>query len=375
MIRAQKAPQRLYPFGQLASHALGYVGEVSPEELKNPNSAFSKEKGYKLGDIIGKFGIERKYNDILMGKDGELRVLVDSRGRIQPKGEIERIDPVPGRDLFTTIDLDVQKAAEAQADTMPMGRGAVAVMVPNNGEILAMVSRPAFDPNIFSQRAKTPEGKEEIRELYEDPDKPLYNRVIQGAFPPGSTWKLLTTVAALNEGTITPGNSRIQDGGLMVGNYPMTSLSHLGQPTIHEAIVHSADGYFYRLGIKMGVDKFEKWVKIFHFGERTGIDLPDERAGIPPVRQTKLREYEWQIKKVEKQLEEATDKTFRAQLEFRIKQLRHEAEWTDFDMVNSASCRNCLILNSSCALNVLSVASSNCFSTFLICHSYSRSFV
>src|SRR6266545_2562882 len=189
MIRAQKAPQRLYPFGQLASHALGYVGEVSPEELKKPNSAFSKEKGYKLGDIIGKFGIERKYNDILMGKDGELRVLVDSRGRIQPKGEIERIDPVPGRDLFTTIDLDVQKAAEAQADTMPMGRGAVA----------AMVRRPAFDPNIFSQRAKTPEGKEEIRELYEDPDKPLYNRVIQGAFPPGSTWKLLTTVAALNE--------------------------------------------------------------------------------------------------------------------------------------------------------------------------------
>src|SRR6266511_3479448 len=93
MIRAQKAPQRLYPFGQLASHALGYVGEVSPEELKNPNSEFRKENGYKLGDIIGKFGIERKYNDILMGKDGELRVLVDSRGRIQPKGEIERIDP------------------------------------------------------------------------------------------------------------------------------------------------------------------------------------------------------------------------------------------------------------------------------------------
>ena len=97
---------------------------------------------------------------------------------------------------------------------MPAGRGAIAAMDPNNGEILAMVSRPAFDPNIFSQRAKTPEGKEDIRELYEDPDKPLYNRVIQGAFPPGSTWKLLTTVAALSEGTITPENSRVQDGGL-----------------------------------------------------------------------------------------------------------------------------------------------------------------
>ncbi|HEU0174571.1 MAG TPA: penicillin-binding protein 2 [Blastocatellia bacterium] len=336
MIRVEEAPQRLYLYGQLAAHALGYVGEVSPEELKKPNGPFSKDRGYKLGDIIGKFGIESKYNDILMGKDGERRVLVDSRGRIQPKGEIERIDPVPGRDLYTTLDLDIQKVAEAQADAMPAGRGAIAVMDPNNGEVLAMVSHPAFDPNIFSQRAKTPEGKEEIRELYEDPDKPLYNRVIQGGFPPGSTWKLLTTVAALNEGTITPEQSRVQDGPLQVGNYLMHSISHLGQPTIHDAIVHSADGYFYRLGIKLGVEKFEKWVDLFHFGERTGIDLPNERAGTPPIRQTKLREYEWQIKKVEKQLEEATDKTFRAQLEFRIKQLQHEAQWSDYDMASSA---------------------------------------
>src|SRR5215510_5628213 len=336
MIRVEEAPQRLYRFGQLAAHALGYVGEVSPEELKKPNGPFSKDNGYKLGDIIGKFGIESKYNDILMGKDGESRVLVDSRGRIQPNGEIERIKPIPGRDLYTTIDLDVQKVAEAQADAMPKGRGAIAVMDPNNGEVLAMVSRPAFDPNIFSQRAKTPEGKEEIRELYEDPDKPLYNRVIQGAFPPGSTWKLLTTVAALNEGTITPEQSRIQDSDLQVGNHVMHSLINLGQPTIHDAIVHSSNGYFYRLGIKLGIEKFEDWVGRFHFGERTGVDLPNERPGIPPVRKTKLREYEWQIKKVEKQLEEATDKTFRAQLEFRIKQLRHEAEWTDYDMAASA---------------------------------------
>src|SRR5262245_57044114 len=336
MIRAEEAPQRLYRYGQLAAHALGYVGEVSPEELKKPNGPFSKDNGYKLGDIIGKFGIESKYNDILMGKNGELRVLVDSRGRIQPNGEIERIKPVPGRDLYTTLDLDIQKAAEAQADTMPAGRGAIAVMDPNNGEILAMVSRPAFDPNIFSQRAKTPEGKEEIRELYDDPDKPLYNRVIQGAFPPGSTWKLLTTVAALSEGTITPENSRIQDGDIQVGNYLQHSLSHFGQPTIHDAIVHSADGYFYRLGLKMGIEKFEKWVDVFHFGQRTGIDLPHEYPGIPPVRKTKLREFAAPIKKAEKQLEEATDKTFRAQLEFRIKQLRHEAEWTDFDMATSA---------------------------------------
>jgi penicillin-binding protein 2 len=336
MIRVEEAPQRLYRYGQLAAHALGYVGEVSPEELKKPNGPFSKEKGYKLGDIIGKFGIESTYNDILMGKNGERHVLVDSRGRIQPRGEIERIEPVPGRDLYTTLDLDILKVAEAQADAMPAGRGAITVMDPNNGEVLAMVSRPAFDPNIFSQRAKTPEGKEEIRELYEDPDKPLYNRVIQGGFPPGSTWKLLTTVAALNEGTITPEQSRVQDGDYPVGNTVLHSISHLGQPTIHDAIVHSSDGYFYRLGVKMGIEKFEKWVKIFHFGERTGIDVPNERAGVTPVRQTKLREYSLPIKKAEKQLEEATDKTFRAQLEFRIKQLQREAEWTDFDMAVSA---------------------------------------
>src|SRR5262249_48382466 len=186
------------------------------------------------------------------------------------------------------------------------------------------------------QRAKTPEGKEEIRELYEDPGKPLYNRVIQGAFPPGSTWKLMTTVAALNEGTITPEKSRVQDGDLQVGNYLMHSMSHLGQPPIHDAIVHSCDGYFYRLGIKLGVDKFEDWVNKFHFGQRTGIDLPHELPGTTPTRQTKLKEYDWQIKKVQKQLEEATDKTFRAQLDFRIKQLQHEAQWTDYDMAASA---------------------------------------
>src|SRR5215467_318921 len=335
MISAQKAPQRLYIYGQLAAHALGYVGEVSPEELKNPNSEFNKENGYKLGDIIGKFGIERKYNDILMGKDGESRVLVDSRGRIQPKGEIERIEPVPGRNLYTTIDLDVQKAAEAQAATMPAGRGAVAVMDPNNGEILAMVSRPAFDPNIFSQRAKTPEGKEEIRELYEDPDKPLYNRVIQGAFPPGSTWKLLTSVAALNEGVITPTNNRIQDGDIQLGDRVMHSMSHDGMPDINHAILHSCDGYFYRLGLKMGPDLFEKWVEKFQFGHRTGIDLPNERAGTPPTRATKEAIVRAELKR-RKALREGVETKDVEWTDKDEELARREARWKDYDMAASA---------------------------------------
>jgi penicillin-binding protein 2 len=334
MIRVEKAPQRVYVYGQLAAHALGYVGEVSPKELKDPNGAFNKDRGFKLGDIIGKFGIERTYNEILTGKDGERRVLVDSRGRIQR--EIETIPPISGRDLYTTLDLEIQSVAEEQGDSMPAGRGAIAVMDPNNGEILAMVSRPAFDPNLFSQASKTPEGKEEISKLYEDEDKPLYNRVIQGAFPPGSTWKLLTSVAALNEGVITPTDSQIQDGSIQLGNYLMSSMSNLVKPDVELAIEKSADGYFYRLGIKMGVELFEKWVDKFGFGLRTGIDLPNERAGTPPKRSTKNREYEWQVRKVEKELAVATDKTLRNQLEFRIWQLKKESEWTPYDMAASA---------------------------------------
>lgn len=334
MIRYEEAPRRLYPLNTVAAHVLGYVGEVGRKELNDPKSPFSREKGYKLGDIIGQAGIERTYNDILAGKDGERRVVVDSRGRIQR--EIDRTEPIAGRDFYSTLDLDIQKVAELQTDTMPAGRGAIAVMDPNNGEILAMVSHPAFDPNVFSLRAKTDEGKEEIRDLQQDEDRPLYNRVIQGQFPPGSTWKLMTTVAALNEGVITPQNSKVQDGSIQLGSYFMTSMSHDGFPDINRAILHSCDGYFYRLGLKMGVEKFEKWVNLFHFGQRTGIDLPGEYAGIAPVRATKEREFDRAIKKVQKQLDEATDPKFRTQLEFRIKQLEHESRWTDYDMAASA---------------------------------------
>jgi penicillin-binding protein 2 len=335
MIEVVEAPQRVYKYGQLAAHALGYVGEVSPNELKNPNGEFSRENGYKLGDIIGKFGIERNYNHILMGKDGERQVLVDSRGRIKSDTDIARIEPVPGRDLYTTLDLDIQKIAEEQTDTMPAGRGAIAVMNPNNGEILAMASRPAFDPNVFSQRAKTPEGKEEIRELQTDEERPLFNRVIQGQFPPGSTWKLMTSVAALNEGVITPTDNRIQDGGLQIGNYPMRSISNFGKPDIITAIARSADGYYYRLGIKMGVEKFEKWVSLFRFGERTGIDLPGEYRGIAPTRETKLRSWSRRIKAAQQLLDDAApgDKAAR---EFHLRQIKREAEWTDYDMASSA---------------------------------------
>jgi penicillin-binding protein 2 len=327
-LRAEEAPQRLYRYGKLAAHAIGYVGEVSPEELKKGN--FSKDNGYKLGDVIGKAGLERYYNEILAGKDGARHVVVDSKGRIQE--EIERIEPVQGRDLYTTIDLDVQKMAETQADLMPSGRGAIAFADPRNGEILAMVSRPAFDPNLFSQRAKTPEGKVEIRDLQEDPDKPLYNRVTQGQFPPGSTWKLMTSVAALNEGVITPTNSRIQDGSIQLGNRVMRSISNFGQPDVVTAIARSADGYYYRLGLKMGGERFEKWVHNFHFGERTGIDLSNERAGRPPTPSEKAQFYRAYTARLKREREEKGGKW----TERDDKTYEYEARWTDYDMAASA---------------------------------------
>ncbi len=284
-LRIEEMPQRRYVYGAFAAHALGYVGEVSRRELEK--GSYSRENGYRMGDIVGKIGLERAYNEILTGKDGERIVVVDSRGRI--RDEVERVAPVRGRDLYTTLDFEAQKVAEEQADLAPSGRGAIAVMDPNNGGMLAMVSRPAFDPNVFSLRAKSPEDKEEIRSLYEDENRPLFNRVIQGAYPTGSTWKIFMAVAALNEGAITPEDSKIKDGGLQIGNYFMSSLSHLGYPDIHLAIVKSADGYFYRLGLKMGIEKIEKWSGIFRLGQHTGIDLPNERAGIPPSREWKAK--------------------------------------------------------------------------------------
>ena len=327
MIRSEEAPRRSYPYGIMAAHALGYVGEVSRTELNDPKSPFSKENGFKLGDIVGKAGIERTYNEILTGQDGERTVIVDSKGRIQR--EISVTPPIPGRDFYTTLDLDIQRMAEEQTDTMPANRGVIVVSDPRNGEILALVSHPAFDPNVFSLRAKTEQGKEEIRDLYEDPDKPLYNRVIQGTYPPGSTWKLMTSVAALNENVITPENSRVQDGGIQLGNYFMNSLSNLGQPDVVTAIARSADGYYYRLGLKMGVERFEKWVKIFRFGERTGIDLPREVSGLTPTRAVKenITRNIMKRKKTD-QGEEWTEKDEEA--------ARKAAKWTDYDMAASS---------------------------------------
>ncbi len=284
-LRVEQQPQRTYPKNGSLSHVLGYVGEISPEQLQKP---FYKDKGLKPGDIIGLSGIEQTYDDYLRGRDGYREVVVDSRGRIQD--EIEIVPPTPGRDLVTTIDLDLQKAAEEQLANSVTRRGVIIAEDPNNGEILALASYPTFDPNLFSQRITTKEGRAEYAALLNDPETPLINRAIQSRQPPGSTWKIPMAIAGLKQGAITVDHSNLAcGGGITIGNKFTRCMGNHGSPDIKAAITHSCDGYFYRLGLKMTIDGIVQMVDEFDLNKRTGIDLPNEIVSWTPSREFKRR--------------------------------------------------------------------------------------
>ena len=284
-LRVEQQPQRTYPANGSLSHVVGYVGEISPEQL---NKQAYKDKGLKPGDIIGLSGIEQIYDDYLRGRDGYREVVVDSRGRIQD--ELETVAPIPGRDLVTTIDLDLQKAAEEQLANSATKRGVIIAMDPNNGEILALASFPTFDPNLFSQRITTKEGRSEYAALLNDPDTPLINRAVQSRYPPGSTWKIPMAVAGLKQGAITLEHSNLVcGGGITIGNKFTRCMGNHGSPDVKAAITHSCDGYFYRLGLKMGIDGIVEMVEEFDLNKRTGIDLPNEVVSHTPSRESKRR--------------------------------------------------------------------------------------
>jgi penicillin-binding protein 2 len=283
-LRVEQQPQRRYPSDGMLAHVLGYVGEISPEQLKQSSY---KDKGLKPGDIIGLSGLEQTYDDYLRGKDGYRKVIVDSRGRIQD--EIETIAPQPGQDLVTTIDLDLQIAAEEQLRTSATGRGVLVAMDPNNGEILALASAPTFDPNLFS-RIGTKAGRAEYVSVLNDPEKPLINRAVQSRYPPGSTWKIPMAVSGLEQGAITLDHSTLVcGGGIQVGNKFTRCMGNHGTPDIKSAITHSCDGYFYRLGLKMGLDGIMSMVDEFDLNKRTGIDLPNEVLNLTPSPELKKR--------------------------------------------------------------------------------------
>jgi penicillin-binding protein 2 len=284
-LRVEQQPQRKYPANGSLAHVLGYVGEISPEQLKQQSY---KDKGLKPGDTIGQSGIEQIYDDYLRGKDGYREVVVDSRGRIQD--EIEIVEPIPGRDLVTTIDLDLQNQAEERLRESATGRGVIIAMDPNNGEILALASAPTFDPNLFSQRITTKEGRAEYVALLNDPQTPLLNRAVQSRYPPGSTWKIPMSIAGLQQKAITLEHSNLVcGGGIQVGNKFTRCMGHHGTPDIKAAITHSCDGYFYRLGLKMGIDGIVAMVDEFDLNKRTGIDLPNEVVSWTPSREFKRR--------------------------------------------------------------------------------------
>ena len=285
LLHIEQRPQRHYPANGLLAHVLGYVGEISQQQLELPEY---KNNGFKPGDVIGKEGLEATYDHFLRGRDGSRTVIVDSRGRI--RDVVEVIDPIPGQDLVTTIDLDLQLAAEEQLRNSASQRGVIIALDPNNGEILALASYPTFDANLFTERITTKKGRAEYAALLRDPDTPLYNRAIRGRYPPGSTWKIPMAIAGLQQGVITLEDSRLAcGGGIQIGNKFTRCMGHHGKPDLHTAIMKSCDGYFYRLGLKMGLSGIMEMVDEFKLNERTGIDLPHELTSWTPSPEFKAR--------------------------------------------------------------------------------------
>jgi penicillin-binding protein 2 len=277
-LRVELQPQRYYPHKEILAHVLGYVGEISPKELEKPEV---KAKGFRPGDIVGKGGLEQYYDEFLRGKPGYRKVIVDSRGRVQ--SEIETVQPQAGQDLISTIDLDLQLAAENQLATSSTKRGTVIATDPNNGEILVMASLPSFDPNVFVQESTTPAGRKKIAAYWQDESRPLYNRAIQGRYHPGSTWKIPESVAGLQQGVITVANSHVLcGGGITIGNKFTRCMGSHGAPALDYAITHSCDGYYYHLALKFKIEGMIQMIENFDFDKRTGVDLPNEKISQTP---------------------------------------------------------------------------------------------
>jgi penicillin-binding protein 2 len=270
--------RRLYPRDGFAAHLIGYVGEVSEDMLNDPKYAY-----YEPGDVVGKSGVEQSYDAILRGQDGSRDVVVDSHGREVGKLGIEHA--VPGKSLKLTIDIDIQRAAE---NALEGRNGAIVAMDPHTGEILAMVSRPVFDPNDFAVRI----GREEWNKLITDPEHPLLNKAIQAQLAPGSTFKIIMAAAGLEEGIAQTLNVHCSGGASFYGHYfKCWQKGGHGEVNITRAIYQSCDVFFYTLAEKLGIGRIAKWAHAFGLGQKTGIDLPNEAAGTMPSEEWKMRNY------------------------------------------------------------------------------------
>jgi penicillin-binding protein 2 len=268
--------RRLYPRDGFAAHLIGYVGEVSEEDLNNPRFAY-----YEPGDVVGKAGVEETYDQLLRGQDGSREVIVDSHGREVGYFGIQHA--VPGQDLRLTIDNDLQRAAELALGDR---QGAIVAMDPRNGQILAMVSRPSFDPNEFAIKI----DRADWNKLITDPDHPLMNKAIQAQLAPGSTFKVLMSVAGLQEGVAQNLHVFCNGGADFYGHLYHCDRHH-GPEDIETAIPDSCDTFFYTLADKLGIDTISRYGKMFGFGQKTGIDLPDEQPGLMPSAEWVMHAY------------------------------------------------------------------------------------
>ena len=267
--------RRLYPKNGFMAHLVGYVGEVSEEMLNQPRFEL-----YNSGDVVGQSGIEAEYNDMLMGKNGSRRVLVNSKGK--EVGELSDTPAIPGKALQLTIDLDLQIAAEEALGDRP---GAIVAMDPRSGEILAMVSRPTFDPNSFAVHISS----KEWTALLNDPGKPLLNKAIQAQLAPGSVFKVIMSVAGLQEKAISPEQKVVCNGGADFYGHFFKCDRHHGPVNMAQAISVSCDTYFYTLGARLGITRIAQWASALGLGQKTGVDLPQEVSGVMPSEAWKIK--------------------------------------------------------------------------------------
>jgi len=271
-------PRRNYLYHDFAAHSLGYVGEIDKEELQR----FGNPK-FQGGDIIGKAGLEKYYDDILRGEKGGKEVEVDALG--QEIATLLYQKPVPGKDLVLTIDKDLQLYGE----NLFFGKkGSIIVSDPNSGEILALVNRPSFNPNIFANGI----SNSNWQRLSSDADYPLTNRSVQGLYPPGSIFKVVTAIAALEEGVTDRKRKIYCSGSIELAGQVFTCWKETGHGSLSivDGIAHSCNIYFYTLGKDLGIERFNEYMQKLGLGEKTDIDLPAEAIGIIPSAQWKKRE-------------------------------------------------------------------------------------
>lgn len=303
-------PLRTYMNASDSAHVLGYVRQINPEQLEE-----MKEEGYEQGDLIGQAGVEKAAERYLRGKDGKKKIAVDTNGRLIE--ELDSIPAIPGSDVILTIDTNLQRVAmeslkrnielirqgkvgNPRNNLLDANAGAVVAIDVNTGEVLASASYPSYSPDIFLKGKEDKEAQAAIKALYDEnnEDKPSYNRAIQGIYAPGSTFKPLVAIAALEEGIITPNRTIFDSGKLNIGGWDFSCLEYKmgmgahGHLDLKRALETSCNIYFHEIGYETGIDDLEKWAKYFGLGVKTGIDIPGEYTGIMSSKAFKKERYD-----------------------------------------------------------------------------------